>query len=66
MTYLEQLLEIRGLLEQIDESQLCEKCMEVLAPVLLKSYEIVSVSVNEKAEGYGFSSGYIQDKEDKQ
>lgn len=50
MTHLEQLLEIRGLLEQIDESQLCEKCMAVLAPVLLKSHEIVSVSVNEKAE----------------
>jgi len=53
MTKDEQIQELRGLFEQIDESQLCEKCMEVLAPVLLKSYEILRLSIDEKMEVKG-------------
>lgn len=50
MSYLEQLQEIRSLLEQIDESKLCNDCMEVLSPILQESYKLLSVSIKEKLE----------------
>lgn len=44
----EQVQELRSLLEEIDESKLCNECMAVLSPILQEGYRLLSVSIKEK------------------